>query len=137
MLLHDGEQGPRSRSWVGKPPFAYDHSGCSRSSSSRGLPSTAGAKNGRGSAVWMSTGSPSSPAAANTGAQRGSSGSSSSPPASRKPSPSVFHTLSPRAPAAAERRSSATSPAAKSSPRAAAPQSTWQNVANRAGWARS
>ena len=53
--------------------------GLSISSSRRSLAPSTGSKNATGSAVWMSTGRPSSPAAANTGARRSSSGSTMRP----------------------------------------------------------
>ena len=100
----------------GERRAANDHSGWASSSSRRSLWRSTGSKNAGGSAVWISTGIPSSPAAANTGAARASSGSISWPARSRKPSPSVFQTLSPRAPAAAERRSDSASSSPKPSP---------------------
>ena len=102
-----------SRPCEGNPGPQNDHSGWASSSSSRSLWRSTGSKKAGGSAVWISTGRPSSPAAAKTGAARSSSGSSSSPAASRKPSPSVFQTLSPRAPASAERRSDSRQPLAE------------------------
>ncbi len=53
--------------------------GCTPSSSRRSLRSSTGSKNATGSAVWISTGRPSSPASWNSAPSRGSSGSSSSP----------------------------------------------------------
>ena len=99
----------------------------------RCVPST-GSKNATGSAVWISTGSPSSPAAANTGASRSSSGSTSAPLASRIPSPRSFQILRPRAPASRERRRlSASASGVEARARPMARRSTWQNVTKRPG----
>ena len=75
-------------------------SGCSWSSSQRSLAASSGSKNAIGSATWIVTGTPSSPAAAHSGSSRGSSTATSRPPGSRARRPSGFQTLRPRAPAA-------------------------------------
>ncbi|WP_241684524.1 hypothetical protein [Actinomadura sp. J1-007] len=67
------------RSNVGSPGRPKCQSGWDSSSSSRSLCRSSGAKNATGSAVWISTGRPSSPAAAKTGPRRGSSGRTSRP----------------------------------------------------------
>ena len=76
----------------------------------------------------MSTGSPSSPAAANTGASRSSSGSTRAPLSSRMPSPRSFQILRPRAPASRERRRLSTS---TSGVEARAPDGAQVDVAER------
>ena len=89
-----------SRSNVGCTARSPNHqSGCCSSSSRRSLRASSGSKNAIGSAVWISTGSPSSPAWRSTSITRGSSGSTSSPEASRTVRPRFFHTFTPRAPA--------------------------------------
>ena len=59
---------------------------------------SSGSKNATGSAVWISTGSPSSPAAPTAAPAAASSGRTSAPAASRTASPRSFHTFNPRAP---------------------------------------
>ena len=55
-------------------------SGCSRSSSQRSFVASSGSKNATGSAMWMTTGRPSSAAVAHSGSSRGSSTGTSRPP---------------------------------------------------------
>ena len=118
---------------LGKSPPQNDHSGFSSSSSSRSLRPSTGSKKATGSPVWMSTGSPSSPAAANTGASRSSSGSTSRPLSSRMPSPRSFQILSPRAPASRDRVRLSTRASPSKPGRPIARRSTWQNVTKRLG----
>ena len=83
--------------------------GWSWSSSQRSLVASSGSKNAIGSATWIVTGTPSSPAAAHSGSSRGSSTATSRPSGSRARRPERFQTLRPRAPAATPSRSRAAS----------------------------
>ena len=80
-------------------------SGWACSSSQRSLRASSGSKKATGSATWIVTGTPSSPAAAHSGSRRGSSTGTRRPDVSRARSPSSFQTLRPLAPAATPSRS--------------------------------
>ena len=103
--------------------------------------SSSGSKNATGSAVWMSTGNPSSPAVRRAVTTRRSFGRTSAPVASRRVSPRSFHTFTPRAPRRAESAISAASASwhsgESSSPASSRSQSLWQNVRTRPGSAAS
>ena len=100
-----GSRARRGRRPAGSARSASPGARCS--SSQRSFVASSGSKNAIGSAMWMTTGRPSSAAVAQSGSSRSSSTATSRPAGSRARSPSSFQTLSPRAPRATESRSRA------------------------------